>query len=78
MEVKACMGCFVEWDKERAECPVCGWSPQKPLEEDKNGWHQGKIIAKRFLLGNCYLKKKDFVASKDASSFAKANLMAKI
>ena len=61
MEVKACMGCFVEWDKERAECPVCGWSPQKPLEEDKNGWHQGKIIAKRFLLGNCYLKKKDFV-----------------
>ncbi len=61
MEAKACMGCFVEWDKERAECPVCGWSPQKPLEEDKNGWHQGKIIAKRFLLGNCYLKKKDFV-----------------
>lgn len=61
MEVKACMGCFVEWDRERDECPVCGWSPQKPLEEDKNGWHQGKIIAKRFLLGNCYLKKKDFV-----------------
>ena len=32
MEVKACMGCFVEWDRERDECPVCGWSPQKPLE----------------------------------------------
>ena len=44
MEVKACMGCFVEWDRERDECPVCGWSPQKPLEEDKNGWHQGKTI----------------------------------
>ena len=49
MEVKACMGCFVEWDRERDECPVCGWSPQKPLEEDKNGWHQGKIIAKESL-----------------------------
>ena len=61
MEVKACMGCFVEWDRERDECPVCGWSPQKPLEEDKNGWHHGKIIAIRFLLGSCYLKKKDFV-----------------
>ena len=24
MEVKACMGCFVEWDKERAECPADG------------------------------------------------------
>jgi len=31
MEVKACMGCFVEWDKERAECPVCGWESAKAL-----------------------------------------------
>lgn len=42
MEVKACMGCFVEWDRERDECPVCGWSPQKPLEEDKKRLASGE------------------------------------
>lgn len=60
-EQKICMGCFAEWDEERVICPSCGWGPWMEKEEDKAGWHTGKIVEKRYLLGGCFLKKKDFV-----------------
>ncbi len=60
-KVKVCMGCFAEWDDERAKCPICGWHPAVEPEQDKEGWHTGQVIEKRYLLGHCYMKKKDFV-----------------
>lgn len=60
-ELKACMGCFAEWDEEREICPFCGWHTAMEPEEDKEGWHTGQVLEKRYLLGRCYMKKKDFV-----------------
>ncbi len=68
-EQKACMGCFAEWDEERESCPLCGWHPDMEPEEDKEGWHTGQVLQKRYLIGRCYMKKKDFVIWRAYDSF---------
>lgn len=59
--LRICRGCFAEWDEERKTCPFCGWEPEKEPDEDSEGWHTGQVLEKRYLLGHCYIKKKDFV-----------------
>lgn len=60
-ELKICRGCFAEWDDERETCSLCGWEPGMEPEEDTKGWYTGQVLGKRYLLGRCFLKKKDFV-----------------
>lgn len=53
------MGCYSEWDDQRKECAFCGW--QKDEKQSRSeGWQQGQVLEKRFLLGKILKKKKLF------------------
>ena len=56
-----CKGCFTEWNELNFQCFWCGWCPDMETGErkTKTGWELGKVLERRYLLGNIYLRTND-------------------
>lgn len=55
---RICLGCFREWEwewEDERRCPHCGWECEKQ-QEKVQGWAQGDVFERRYLLGNLYVR----------------------